>query len=173
MNQPKTDRALQVLLALLFIGFIFIIKDSFVERIVSVGDRAPDFSIRADDGRMMSRSDFGGKVLILNFWATWCPPCVEEIPSLDALQRQLRDAGLVVLAVSVDKNENVYRRFLSQAKVAFTTARDENADISSNYGTFRWPETYVIDRSGTVIQKHISNQNWMDPKIANQIKALL
>ncbi len=152
---------------------MWVIKDSFEERMVNVGDKAPNFSITTEKGRTVSVSDFGGKVLVLNFWATWCPPCIQEIPSLHQFAATMKDKGVVVLAVSVDKNEKAYKTFLARARPAFETARDPDANISSDYGTFKWPETYVIDKNGKVVQKLIANQDWMDPQLVNGIKALL
>ena len=120
-----------------------------------MGDKAPDFTITTDSGKQITRSDFGGRLLVLNFWATWCPPCVEEMPSLDEFQKRLAASGVVVLGVSVDTNEPPYRAFLQKARVSFLTARDPQASISAEYGTFKYPETYVIDSSGRVLQKHI------------------
>ena len=140
---------------------------------VNAGDTAPKFKIVTDSGKTLTRGDFGGKVLVLNFWATWCPPCIEEIPSLDALQRQYGPQGVVVLAISVDKNEKAYRDFLKRANVSFQTARDPEADVSASYGTYKYPETYVVDRNGKVVAKYISNQNWMDEAVLKDIRALL
>jgi thiol-disulfide isomerase/thioredoxin len=101
--------------------------------------------------------------LVLNFWATWCPPCIEELPSLNQFARTFGPQGVVVLGISVDSNEKVYRQFLERRPVAFETFRDPGGEISGDYGTFVYPETYLIDRSGKVLEKVISNQNWMDP----------
>src|SRR5258706_15914404 len=84
MTIPKLERTIQATIALLLAVFVWVIFDSFREKVVVVGDSAPDFSVATDNGRTITASSFGGKVLVLNFWATWCPPCVEEIPSLDA-----------------------------------------------------------------------------------------
>jgi peroxiredoxin len=173
MPKSKADRTLRILLVTAVVAFLWVIKDSFEERIVSVGDKAPNFSITTEKGRTVSVSDFGGKVLVLNFWATWCPPCIQEIPSLHQFASTMKDSGVVVLAVSVDKNEKAYKTFLQRARPAFETARDPEANISSEYGTYKWPETYVIDKNGKVVQKLIANQDWMDPQIVNGIKALL
>ena len=173
MPNPKTDRLLKGFLILLFAGFIISIYDVFDEKIVLAGDSAPDFSIKTDDGRTISKSDFGGQLLVLNFWATWCPPCIEEIPSLNAFARQMKDKGVVVLGVSVDKNESTYKSFLGQVPLEFTTARDPDANISSSYGTFKYPETYIIGRNGKVLQKHIGPQIWTRPELVNGIQSLL
>lgn len=167
------DRALKGLLAILFVALLFVIRNSFEQRIVEAGQSAPDFRITTDDGKQISLNDFGGKILVLNFWATWCQPCIDEIPSLDEFTREMKGQGVVVLGVSVDRNERIYKSFLQQASPAFLTARDPQTDISASYGTFRYPETYIINRDGKVLQKHIGPQNWMSASIVKQIKALL
>lgn len=164
---------LQLVAVLLLLGLGYFVADSMTQRIVEKGDRAPNFKIVTDGGRTLSRSDFGGKVLVLNFWATWCPPCIEELPTLSAMQQQLAGDGVVVLAVSVDKNEKTYKEFLQRAKVSFLTAHDPQADISAGYGTFKYPETYIINREGKVVEKFISNQNWTDPQIIQQIRSAM
>ena len=88
---------------------MFVLYASIHERVIGVGDTAPDFSITTDNGRSVSAANFGGKLLVLNFWATWCPPCIEEIPSLDQFAKEMANSGVVVLGVSVDKDEKVYQ----------------------------------------------------------------
>jgi len=160
-------------MALGLLALVFGIYRSFREEIIQVGDAAPPFSIVADRGRSISVPNFDGKLLVLNFWATWCPPCVSEMPSLNQFQKDFAAAGVVVLGVSVDRNERAYRRLIEQKMVAFLTARDPEARISSRYGTFKYPETYVIDRTGKVVQKIIGPADWTDAGMVNQIKALL
>lgn len=172
MQTVKTERVLQILIGVLLVALSYVVADSFRERIVSVGDRAPDFSVVTDSGRQITRSNFGGRLLVLNFWATWCPPCVEEMPSLNEFQKRMASSGVVVLGISVDKNERSYREFLQRANVSFLTARDPAADISSEYGTFKFPETYVIDRNGNVLQKHIGQQAWTNQQLMDEIKSL-
>lgn len=172
-NQETPVRVLQVGAVVLMAGLCLVIADSHRERLVSVGDNAPRFQVTTDKGTKISRADFGGKILIVNFWATWCPPCIEEIPSLQAMARQLAPKGVVVLGVSVDRNEASYKRFVQQARIQFETVRDPEADISAEYGTFKYPETYVINREGKVLQKHIGPRDWMDPEILKSIEALL
>jgi peroxiredoxin len=173
MTKPKLLVSIQTAAALILVALCFIVADSLREKVVGVGDRAPSFSIVTDKGRQVSAEDFGGKVLVLNFWATWCPPCIDEIPSLDAMAKQLAPKGVVVLGVSVDRNAAAYERFLKQARVSFLTARDPEARISASYGTFKYPETYVIDSRGRVRQKHIGPRNWLEPEILQSIEALL
>ncbi len=169
----KLERVLQILIGVLLAVLVVVVAGAFREKIVLAGDTAPNFSITADNGKQISRSEFGGKVLVLNFWATWCPPCVEEIPSLDAMHKELAGSGVVVLAVSVDKNEKAYKDFLRRSGVTFTTARDAEANVSAEYGTFKYPETYVIDSHGKVVQKIIGPTDWTDAKMVSYIRSLL
>ena len=119
----KLERIIQTLIALLLSVFVYVIFDSFHEKLVVVGDSTPDFCITTDSGRTVTPASFGGKLLVLNFWATWCPPCIEELPSLNEFQQRYATAGVVVLGISVDTDEKAYRNFLARAHVSFLTAR--------------------------------------------------
>ncbi|MDQ6663457.1 MAG: TlpA family protein disulfide reductase [Acidobacteriota bacterium] len=173
MQAAKIDRILQVSIGLLLAAFVFTIYRGIHENIVNVGDSAPNFSIAADNGRTVSNSDFGGKVLVLNFWATWCPPCIQELPSLDAFNRKFAGQGVVVLGISVDKDSKAYRNFLKRAGISFLTARDPEQNVNRKYGTVQFPETYIIDRNGKVLEKIINATNWMDEKMVNYVQSLL
>ncbi|MBI5083609.1 MAG: TlpA family protein disulfide reductase [Acidobacteria bacterium] len=173
MNNEKTVTRIQAVAAVLLAGLCFVVGTSLIEPMVEVGDRAPRFSLTTDKGRKVSTTDFGGKVLVVNFWATWCPPCIEELPSLQAMADRLGPKGVVVLGVSVDRNDAAYRRFVQQAKIGFETWRDPEADISASYGTFKYPETYVIGSDGKVRQKHVGPRNWMEPSLIQSIESLL
>ena len=154
-------------------AFCFALYISLHETVVNAGDRAPDFSIRADNGKPLTARDYGGKLLLLNFWATWCPPCVEEMPGLNELARQLGPMGLVILGVSQDKDENAYKQFLNRFQVAFLTARQPSEDIQLKYGTIQIPESYLIDRNGKVVEKFISSQPWASPQMIQHVQSLL
>jgi cytochrome c biogenesis protein CcmG/thiol:disulfide interchange protein DsbE len=173
----KLERAIQTTIALLLAVFVYVIFDSFHEKVVVVGDSAPDFSITTDSGRTITNSNFGGKLLVLNFWATWCPPCIEELPSLNEFQRQFANSGVVVLAISIDTDEKAYRDFLTRTRLSFLTARDPASDpakrISVDYGTLKVPESYIIDGSGKVRRKLISNQDWMSDRMIKDVESLL
>ena len=173
MNSVKTERILKASIAVLLALFVVVIYQTLHETVVQAGDKAPDFRIATDTGPIVSRASFGGKILVLNFWATWCPPCVQEMPSLNSFARAMAPKGVVVLGISVDKEEKAYKTFLSRAKVGFLTARDAGKNINADYGTFKYPETYVIDPSGKVLQKFIGPENWDDPRMLQYINSLL
>jgi cytochrome c biogenesis protein CcmG, thiol:disulfide interchange protein DsbE len=124
-----------------------------------IGSPAPDFTVQ-DADRSVTLSQLKGKVVVLNFWATWCPPCIEEMPSLVTMQQRMKDRGITVLAVSIDDDGDAYHRFLKEHKVDVLTVRDSAKKAPSLYGTFKWPETYIIDRSGVVRRKFIGAVDW-------------
>ena len=97
MAQQKTDRLLRIAICALTVALVFAIYSGIHQRVVMAGESAPDFSLATENGRTVSLNNFGGKVLLLNFWASWCPPCVEETPSLSELAREFGPKGLVVL----------------------------------------------------------------------------
>jgi cytochrome c biogenesis protein CcmG, thiol:disulfide interchange protein DsbE len=172
-NGRNIDRLLAGAIVLLAGALVWVVSGTLDVHVTNAGDQAPDFKIVSDGGRTYTRSDFGGKVLVLNFWASWCEPCVEEAPSLNAFQQTMAGDGVVVLGVSIDTNDKRYQQFLKRFRISFPTARDPESNLSSSYGTFQIPETYIIDSTGKVREKIISNQNWMDPQFITRVKAML
>lgn len=171
--KSATDRILLGLVLVLGVSLAWVVSGTLNDGIVRVGETAPDFKVTTESGRTITPENFGGKLLVLNFWASWCQPCVQEVPSLEVFSRQFASEGVVVLGVSVDKNEKLYHQFLQQFPVTFQVARDPSWDIAANYGTFQLPETYIIDSSGKVVQKVIAAQNWMNPEFVQSIKKML
>ncbi|HZQ23829.1 MAG TPA: TlpA disulfide reductase family protein [Terriglobales bacterium] len=131
-----------------------------------IGTPAPDFTVK-EGNQSVSLSQFRGKVVVLNFWATWCPPCVEEMPSLVKMSERMKNKGIVVLGVSVDADEGAYQRFITDHGVDFTTIRDADQKSNNLYGTFKFPETYIIDRNGIVRRKFIGAVDWTEPEIVD------
>ncbi len=136
-----------------------------------IGNPAPDFTVQ-DADRKVTLSQFRGQVVVLNFWATWCPPCVEEMPSLLQMQRRMKDKGVTVLAVSVDADDNAYHRFLKDHGVDVLSVRDADQKSNNLYGTFKFPETYIIDRNGVVRRKFIGPADWTSPEIVDFLSKL-
>ena len=136
-----------------------------------IGSNAPDFTVQ-DSDRKITLSELRGKVVVLNFWATWCAPCVEELPSLVNLQQKMRNKGITVLAVSVDQDESLYRRFVQDHNVNLLTVRDANQTSNNLYGTFKFPETYIIDRNGVMRRKFIGAVDWATPEVVDFLSKL-
>jgi len=136
-----------------------------------IGSPAPDFIVQ-DADRKVELRDYRGKIVVLNFWATWCPPCVEEMPSLVQLQQRFKDKGVAVLGVSVDADGDAYHRFITDHKIDFLTVRDADQKSNNLYGTFKFPETYIIDRNGIVRRKFIGPVEWNQPEIVDFLSKL-
>ena len=132
---------------------------------------APDFTVQ-DADRKISLSDLRGKIVVLNFWATWCPPCVDEMPSLVQMQQRMSARGVTVLAVSVDVDESAYHRFLKAHKIELLTVRDPDQKSNNLYGTIKFPESYVIDRDGVVRRKFFGPVDWTQPEIVDFLSKL-
>ncbi len=135
-----------------------------------IGETAPDFTI-ADGSHTVTLSRLRGKPVLLNFWASWCAPCVEEMPSLVQLQKQLGDKA-TVLAVSVDSDDNAYKQFVRDHNIDLLTVRDPKQISNTLYATFKFPETYVIDRSGKILRKFIGPVDWTNPEIVDYLNKL-
>jgi peroxiredoxin len=173
MDSTRTVKFLLAGVVVLAAGLFWVVTDAFTERVVEKGQTAPYFEIKTDSGRTLTPKDFGGKLLVLNFWATWCPPCVAETPSLNEMAKQLKAQGVVVVGVSIDKNPDAYRAFNERMHIGFETMRDPGARISSSFGTFKFPETYLITPDGRVVDKIISDQDWMSPEALESLRAYL
>jgi peroxiredoxin len=126
---------------------------------------APDFTVQ-DSDRTVKLDQLRGQIVVLNFWATWCPPCVEEMPSLVEMQRRMKAKGVTVLAVSIDVDENAYHQFIKDHGVNLLTVRDPAQKTPELYGTHGWPETYIVDRNGVIRRKFIGAVDWTDPEIS-------
>ncbi len=136
-----------------------------------VGLPAQEFTVR-DSDRTVSLNQFRGQVVVLNFWATWCPPCVAELPSMMHMQDRLRTHGVTVLGVSIDVDSDAYHRFLKLRSVNFLTVRDPDQKVAGMYGTSVWPESYVIDRDGVMRRKFIGPINWDSPDVIQFLSRL-
>ena len=141
------------------------------------GHPAQDFAMELS-GKSVHLSDFRGKIVVLNFWGTWCPPCVEETPALNKLQRYLASRDGLVLGVAADEDPAAYERFLRDHGVVFETYRDPNtkdnhSPIAESYGTVMVPETYIIDKQGKIVRKMIGLQAWDSPEMLAYFDSIL
>jgi|SRR5208283_1824102 len=136
------------------------------------GSRADDFAMELN-GKPAHLSDLRGKVVVLNFWASWCQPCVEETPALIALQKRIASRNGVVLGVSIDEDPSAYVKFVRDQGINFPTYNDPSKKIATDYGTSMWPETYVIDRKGKIARKIVGPQDWNSPDMVAYFDSLL
>ena len=171
MQRTKIDRLLRAGIVLLTVALVYVIYAGIHEHVVMAGDSAPDFTLTADSGQTVSLPNFKGKLLILNFWASWCQPCIQETPSLSQLAQQFADKGVVVLGVSVDKDQRAYSSFVQRFHPAFLTVRE--LKLHEDFGTFMYPETYIISPEGKVLKKIAEAADWSDPQVVSYINSLL
>lgn len=138
------------------------------------GPLAPDFSLPDLDGRIISLSAFKGKVVIVNIWATWCPPCVSETPSLDKLYKMFKDEGLELLAVSVDENgKKAVEPFLKKKNLSFPVLLDPDSRVAALYRTTGVPESFIVKKDGTLDNKIQGAIDWTSPKVIEYFQKLL
>jgi thiol-disulfide isomerase/thioredoxin len=135
-----------------------------------IGSTAPDFTV-SDGQKTIQLSQFRGKPVLLNFWATWCPPCVQEVPDLVGLQHQLGDK-VIILAVSMDEDEAAYKAFTAKNMPGMLTARDPDHKSSAEYGTFAYPESFLIDKNGKIQRKFIGAEEWTSPEMLDYFNKL-
>ncbi len=143
-------------------------------RIIKEGDAAPPFTLQTTKQTSLALSDYRGKVVLVHFWATWCPPCVEELPQLEKLYRTLRGKDFEVLAVNVDDDaERSVTPFLAKNTVSFPVLFDPGGALARKYGTIKFPETYVLDRGGKVRYKVIGPLEWTSPETSTAIQRMI
>ena len=127
-----------------------------------VGSRAPDFTLVSLGGGSVRLSDYEGKVVLLNFWATWCRPCREEMPSMESLYRRLKTREFEILAVSIDiQGQDVVQPFVAKYDLTFPVLLDPDNRIYGLYRVTGVPETFIIDKKGLIVSKIIGPRNWM------------
>jgi cytochrome c biogenesis protein CcmG/thiol:disulfide interchange protein DsbE len=135
-----------------------------------IGAAAPDFTVK-DSDHTVSLHDLRGKLVVLNFWAAHCGPCIEEMPSLVQLQKRM-GSRVTVVGVGVDTSDRDYHSFLREHNIDFLTVRDADKESYDLYGATGYPETFIIDGSGTIRRKFIGPVNWTSPEIVEYLQKL-
>lgn len=141
---------------------------------VTVGDLAPDFQLEDTKGNKVSLSDLRGKVVLVNFWATWCPPCIEEMPSMERLNEVIAGDDFVLLAINTEKNgRSIVPAFLEKTPYTFPILYDDQGVVQKRYGVFKFPESFIINKDGTVAEKIIGPLDWSSLETVNYFKGLI
>ena len=140
---------------------------------VDEGARAPELGARTLDGQTLRMADLRGKVVIVDFWASWCEPCREEMPVLERLYRRYREQGLVVVGVSVDRTERNARGFLRRTRVSFPIIHDASHAIANRYSPPKMPSSYIVDRRGVIRHVHEGFRAGDAEQMEREVRALL
>jgi peroxiredoxin len=139
-----------------------------------VGKKAPDFTLNSADGQKIKLSSYKGKTVLLNFWATWCGPCKEEIPLMNQLLERLKKKGFIILAISIDDDDKVVSDFLKDTAMNFTILRDPTQKIArSSYKVFGYPFSFLINKNGIIVKRYLGAIDWMDKDVLNEISSYI
>ena len=122
--------------------------------------RAPDFSLEDLSGRRLGLKDLRGKVVFVNFWATWCVPCRQEMPTMEKIHRELKEQGLEVVAINVSESKKEVRRFFDELGLTFISLLDKDGKVSEEYGAWAIPLSYFINRKGEFVGKVNGYRKW-------------
>ena len=140
---------------------------------LKLGSEAPGFRLPSIAGGEVDLRSQRGKIVVLNFWATWCPPCVAEMPSLERLHRTLSPEGLSVIAVSTDEDEADLRRFVSEHALTLPVLKDPGGRVAGEYRTTGYPETFVLDRAGRLLEHVVGPAEWDSSERVAALRRLL
>ena len=169
-----------IVLIIILVGILILLqtKDSFYNPSggaqLAKGRPAPNFSLPDLDGQTVSLADYRGKVVLLNIWATWCPPCVEEMPSMEKLYKELNGNGFEILAVSIDESgaQDVLP-FMQKHKLTFPALIDSRGTLKGLYETTGVPESFIIDKDGILVEKVIGPRDWAVPEAIGFFRNLI
>jgi len=135
---------------------------------------APDFTVSDLQGRTVRLSALRGKVVLVNLWTTWCPPCVDEMPSMERLHAKLAGEDFALLAVSQDEEgRRVVEPFLQRMKLSLPVFLDPDHQVGDRYGVTGYPETFVIDRNGYIVERVIGPRDWSSPQSLTALAGLI
>jgi len=141
---------------------------------LETGRPAPNFTLPGLGGKMVSLSDYKGHVVLINIWATWCPPCVDEMPSMQKLYQALKDENFEILAVSIDAlGEKAVAPFMKKYNLSFPALMDPDGTIKTLYQATGVPESFIIDKDGILIEKIIGPRNWAAPEVVRFFRDLI
>lgn len=160
---------------ILYFLFVFIFSTAVSatdkQTLHAISDKpyAPEFILKDIDGRIHKLSDYRGKVVIVNFWATWCPPCRFEIPSMERLQKRLANKNIVILAINIGEDADTIFEFIGDYNINFPLLMDLDSAVIKNYPVIGLPTSYVIDPEGRTVYRAIGGREWDAPEIIQKL----
>jgi peroxiredoxin len=174
-NRSRAARAIGAAL-LIAVGSLHAAADfKSIPKLEEMKDRsaAPDFTLSDPSGKKVSLKDYRGKIVFLNFWATWCGPCRTEMPAMDRLYREFKGKDFEMLAVNVKEKGDDALKFMKELKIGYPVALDQDGEVGLLYGAWALPTTYLIDRKGQVLARMWGPADWHSTSARNLIKSLI
>mgnify|MGYP002079002422 CR=1 FL=1 len=183
LKKAKSASFALPLFTILILASFFVSCESFTPTGLAPGDRPPRFELPDLEGRMHTLKQYEGKGVLMNFWASWCAPCVEELPALQNLYTQLKDDGFTILAIGIDDDENALREFARQFSLSFPVLIDKSGTLSGKYRITGVPESFVVGRDGKLIMlpdpadnmpvvKIVGPRKWDTPNVVSRLRQL-
>jgi peroxiredoxin len=170
----KTLRTVALVAVVVAVAFGYVHLAERTGYSLPAGAEAPGFRLPSLAGEQVDLGSYRGKVVVLNFWATWCPPCVAEMPSLERLHRTLGPEGLAVVTVSTDEDQDALQDFVTRYGLTLPVLLDPGGQVAStDYRTTGFPETFVVDRAGVLVQHTIGPAEWDAPEALAHFRGLL
>jgi len=186
MNKKLSLRILKRVLAILLVlgaagtGIYFMFQPAGISgtaaapTVVAIGQPAPDFTLPNLNGKLVSLHDNKGKIIFLNFWATWCVPCRKEMPSMEKLYQALKGEPFEILAVSIDSyGADVVAPFMADYQLSFPALLDTDGTVRRRYNVNNIPQTFIIDKEGVIVSKFIGSHDWSDEKEIQHFRDLV
>ncbi|MFV2059044.1 MAG: peroxiredoxin family protein [Gammaproteobacteria bacterium] len=140
---------------------------------VKIRQVAPDFTLASNKGNNIRLKDLRGKVVMINFWATWCAPCRKELPLLNDLYNKYKSKGFVLLGVNIDENSKLAKKMISELKINFPVLFDSTQKTSEAYDLQAMPSTFIVDKSGVVRFSHYGYKSGYEKRYDRDVKSLL
>ena len=169
--------AIFLLVAVIALAGLFLLKqnNSYLKfSPLETGRPAPNFTLPGLDGKMVSLSNYQGHVVLVNIWATWCPPCVDEMPSMERLYQELKDENFEIVAISIDAmGAEAVAPFMEKNKLNFAALLDPEGTIKSVYQITGVPESFIVNKKGILVEKIIGPRNWADPAAVRYLRDLI
>ncbi len=154
------------------IAILFLLS-AFSVQAAGISGKAPDFTLKSRSGKNIRLSDFRGSVVLLNFWASWCGPCRQEMPILNAMHKRYKKLGFAVVGVNVEQDNRKAKNYLKDVKVSFPILYDTASSVSKLYKVAAMPTTVIIDRNGNMRYLHLGYKPGYEKDYKKQVKKLL
>ncbi len=133
---------------------------------------APEFTLQGEDGETYRLADYRGQVVVLNFWATWCPPCRYEMPSMEGAWQKVKDQGIMILGINVGEDADTIFEFTGSYPLSFPLPMDRDGTVVTSYPVMGLPTTYVVSPEGKVTHRAVGSREWDDPQLLDLLRQM-